>query len=55
MEAVEQRFGLPLSEAGPVGSPPITRWVYEEFSVVFEGQWVISSPVPHKKRVPTED
>lgn len=33
---VETRFGAPLRVEGPVGEPPITKWVYADFIVVFE-------------------
>lgn len=33
---VETRFGAPLRIEGPVGEPPITKWVYADFIVVFE-------------------
>lgn len=33
---VQQQFGTPQYTKGPVGDPPITRWVYSDFSVVFE-------------------
>lgn len=38
---VEQRYGKPLSVVGPVGDPPITKWQYTDFSVVFEHDHVI--------------
>ena len=36
MNEVESRFGAPTSRGAPVGDPPITRWVYEHWSVFFE-------------------
>lgn len=41
MEQVEKRFGTPLEKHGPVGSPPITTWVYDRFTVYFESHYVI--------------
>ena len=38
-------FGEPVSRKNPVGNPPISIWVYKEFSVYFENKWVISSVV----------
>jgi hypothetical protein len=35
-QAVETRFGTPPRIEGPVGEPPITKWVYPDFIVVFE-------------------
>ncbi len=43
MEKVEDLFGAPLERQPPVGDPPITRWIYPDFVVVFEHQWVINS------------
>lgn len=39
--AVEAQYGTPNSVAGPVGDPPITRWFYDEFTVVFEYDHVV--------------
>jgi len=41
MSAVESRFGTPVSKHQAVGSPPITRWDYQGFSVFFEHDKVI--------------
>ena len=41
MDAVEERFGSPTRVLAAVGEPPITRWVYPEFTVYFEHQYVI--------------
>jgi hypothetical protein len=45
MAAVEQRFGAPSNKSGPVGNttknPPITKWFYPTFVVVFENDKVI--------------
>jgi hypothetical protein len=46
MTRVEQQFGLPQQKFNAVGEPPITRWVYGEFSVFFEHNLVIHSVVP---------
>lgn len=45
MDSVQNRFGEPQSRRGPVGEPPITRWQYPQFVVVFEGKWVIDTVV----------
>jgi hypothetical protein len=42
---VTARFGEPSEVRGPVGTPPITRWVYAQFTVYFEGDHVIHSVV----------
>lgn len=41
MQVVESRFGTPLEKLAPVGEPPITRWVYADYTVYFEGRYVI--------------
>ena len=43
MAAVEARFGAPRSRQAAVGSPPISRWDYEGYSVYFEFDHVIHS------------
>lgn len=43
MTAVEKAMGTPREKAGPVGRPPITRWVYDGFVVVFEHNKVVQS------------
>lgn len=41
MADVEARFGAPLEKGQAVGKPPITRWTYPEFYVVFERDIVL--------------
>ncbi len=38
---VESQYGTPDAIDGPVGTPPITKWYYEGFTVVFEYDHVI--------------
>ncbi len=45
MEQVESRFGAPLKKIDAVGEPPITRWVYEGYTVYFEHDRVITTVV----------
>mgnify|MGYP001036804818 CR=1 FL=1 len=45
MTQVENRFGTPIEKMAPVGDPPITRWIYDDFTVYFEHQYVIHSVV----------
>ena len=45
MDSVERRFGTPESVRAPVGEPPITRWQYAGFTVVFEHDRVIHTVV----------
>lgn len=41
MAAVEERFGTPVRVIPAVGDPPITRWVYQDYTVYFEHEYVI--------------
>jgi hypothetical protein len=43
MDTVRARLGSPERRVGPVGEPPITRWVYERFTVFFEHDRVLHS------------
>ncbi len=50
MATVESEFGAPQSRVAPVGGgsraqPPITRWVYPEFTVYFEHSHVVDAVV----------
>ncbi len=45
MKMVLAKFGQPSEKLPPVGNPPITRWVYEEFTVYFEHKLVVNSAV----------
>lgn len=41
MSSVRSRLGEPDRRVGPVGEPPITRWVYDRFTVYFEHDRVL--------------
>jgi hypothetical protein len=41
MEQVEAKFGAPEQKIAAVGEPPITRWVYDGYTVYFERQLVL--------------
>ena len=41
MDAVEDQFGSPTRVLAAVGEPPITRWIYPNFTVYFEHEFVI--------------
>jgi hypothetical protein len=43
--AVEQKFGAPANKSGAVGNPPITKWFYPNFVVVFENDKVLHAVV----------
>lgn len=45
MGDVEKQFGAPVNRHPAVGQPPITRWDYNGFSVVFEKDRVIDAVV----------
>jgi hypothetical protein len=45
METVLQRFGEPTERVPAVGTPPISRWIYSNFTVYFESEYVIHSVV----------
>ena len=42
------QFGEPLSRTEPTGTPPIEKWIYADFSVIFESKWVIHSVITRK-------
>ena len=41
MAQVQRTWGSPTSQLGAVGEPPITRWIYDGFTVYFEHRAVI--------------
>jgi outer membrane protein assembly factor BamE (lipoprotein component of BamABCDE complex) len=45
MDQVEKHFGAPVNRHPTVGVPPITRWDYNGFSVVFEKDRVVDAVV----------
>jgi len=49
MDQVLQSWGEPQQRVGPVGEPPISHWVYPDFVVYFESNYVLHSVVPHSK------
>ena len=49
MEQVKARFGLPREKNAAVGTPPISTWVYQSFTVYFENRYVIHA-VFHKPK-----
>ena len=54
MVAVEQRFGVPSNKSSPVGNPPITKWFYPNFVVVFENDKVLHAVVTASAPPPAE-
>ena len=53
MDNVIKNFGEPQQKSGPIGNPPITRWSYQKFIVVFESKYVIHSVL--KSKLPKND
>jgi hypothetical protein len=45
MEGVKAKFGSPVQEASPVGTPAITRWEYAGFVVFFENDKVLHTVI----------
>ena len=45
--SVENSYGTPLEKIASVGEPPISKWVYQEFTVYFEHDLVLHA-VLHK-------
>jgi hypothetical protein len=43
MATVESRYGAPSNRHAAIGSPPISRWDYPQFSVYFEHDRVLHS------------
>lgn len=41
MTQVESEFGHPKQKEAPVGKPPISRWLYNDYAVTFQGKTVI--------------
>ncbi len=41
--AVEAAYGAPVKKVSAVGTPPISRWIYKDFTVYFESEHVIHS------------
>ncbi len=46
-ENVEAMYGAPVQRVSAVGEPPISKWVYQEFTVYFEHDIVLHAVV-HK-------
>lgn len=45
MENVQSRFGDAPEKFSAVGDPPITKWIYKNFTVYFESEFVIHAVV----------
>src|SRR5690606_41511384 len=42
-DAVRSQFGTPEKQLPAAGNPPITRWVYKDFTVYFDGNLALHS------------
>ena len=40
-DAVRQQYGSPNEQRAAVGTPPISRWIYSDFTVYFEADYTI--------------
>ncbi len=45
MAKVISHYGEPLEKSDPVGTPPITKWAYDQYTVYFENQHVLIAVV----------
>ncbi len=48
MHQVEAKFGAPQEKIPAVGEPPISRWVYPDYTVYFERQYVLHTVLKRK-------
>jgi len=51
---VKDSYGNPVEWTSPVGDPPISKWIYKDFIVVFEYDHVIHSVLVHTPQ-PTQN
>ena len=51
-DSVLAAYGEPSSISAAVGEPPISKWIYEDFTVYFESSVVIHSVLHHKPKHP---
>ena len=45
---VRKTYGDPNSTVGAVGTPPISRWIYKDFTVYFEYNHVVHSVLDYR-------
>lgn len=53
MAKVQQKFGAPSTKTKTIGKPPITRWIYPDYTVIFEYKHVVQSVRMVKEAAPT--
>ena len=51
---VQRDFGDPQEITDAVGEPPISQWIYGDYVVYFEGNWVLYSVVKHPSNNPQD-
>ncbi len=49
MDKVLKQYGEPQQRLQTVGKPPITRWIYPDFTVYFEHKRTLHSVRHHKR------
>lgn len=54
-QQVQQQFGTAPRITAATGTPPIETWHYDDFSVYFEGNYVIHSVMKHRPKAPPAD
>ena len=51
-DSVRARYGEALEKTAASGEPPISRWIYADFSVYFESETVVHSVITHRPNSP---
>lgn len=47
---VRSQYGEPLNQNSAVGNPPISRWEYANYTVYFEGDYVLHTVARHQSK-----
>ena len=55
MDTVKSMYGNPTATSGPTGTPSIYQWKYADFTVYFEGEYVIHSVLHPSKAEKTRN
>ena len=55
MEKVKAYFGEPIHLSGPTGKPAIYMWKYADFTVYFEGEYVLHSVLNPNELIKTAE
>ncbi len=50
MNSVINTYGHPLKKGLSIGKPPIIKWHYRDFTVIFESKYVIQSVLNQSKQ-----